>query len=131
KIFLFYTGHYKRTYHEGWWFHTAPVILVNNVPMVMDYLFMHGPVTIKEWTDEFIDAHTPCKVIHGNDNYINYKRRMVTYDDGHTLCLIRVVPMYYMEPNFLDGLDNRGEQISSFRDQDIAWARKGFSKTSY
>ena len=130
KIFLFYTQRYRGTYREKWWFHVAPVILVNNVPMVMDYLFEEHPLPIKKWTDDFIDSKTPCKVMHSLSDY-NYDTHDAVNGDSSLMCIIRIVPMYYYQPWDLDAFDQHGTTVNDFRPNELDMARHGFAHPTW
>src|SRR5690606_7148135 len=66
KAFIFFTASYINQNRFKWWFHVAPMLTVNEngqmVKRVLDVIFNHQPVTIKEWTDNFIFSKRPCKV---------------------------------------------------------------------
>jgi hypothetical protein len=66
KAFIFFTASYINSVRFKWWFHVAPMYLVNNQGeiknMVMDYRYTDRPLTIKEWTDKFVYTKRPCKI---------------------------------------------------------------------
>ncbi|HXH31040.1 MAG TPA: protein-glutamine glutaminase family protein [Bacteriovoracaceae bacterium] len=66
KVFVFFTASYINRVRFKWWFHVAPLYTVNvngsTQKFVMDYLFMNGPATIKEWTDLMVFTKRSCKM---------------------------------------------------------------------
>ncbi|MBA2405686.1 MAG: hypothetical protein H0V66_12995 [Bdellovibrionales bacterium] len=65
KVFAFFTASYINRVRFKWWYHVAPLLTVNeggkNVKRVMDYMFNHRPLTVKEWTDQLVFSKRPCK----------------------------------------------------------------------
>jgi hypothetical protein len=122
KIFMFYSARYRRTFREGWWFHVAPMIVVNGRPMVMDVEFTDTPLTIKKWTDEFIQNKAPCKIMR---RYQEYEDSSISNSEW---CLVRIVPEYYYQPMHVEAYDKGGPKETYWKDFDLAHARKGFTK---
>jgi hypothetical protein len=66
KVFIFYTHTYRRAYDFDWWFHVAPYTLVRNPSTqqleeyVLDPIFVDEPLTMKPWTDLFLESHRKC-----------------------------------------------------------------------
>ena len=73
KVFVFYTHKYRNDYEKlyrrksfDWWFHVAPYLLVKNEQgeveeRVIDPEFSDTPMTMREWTDLFIETNRACK----------------------------------------------------------------------
>jgi hypothetical protein len=65
KVFVFFTASYINSVRFKWWFHVAPLYTVNAgglKELVMDYRFTDRPMTVKEWTDQFVYTKRDCKV---------------------------------------------------------------------
>lgn len=65
KVFVFFTASYINSVRFKWWFHVAPLYTVNAgglQELVMDYRFTDRPMTVKEWTDQFVYTKRDCKV---------------------------------------------------------------------
>jgi hypothetical protein len=66
KAFVFFTDSYIKSVRLKWWFHVAPMYKVNNrgiiQDMVMDFRYTNRPMTVKEWTDQFVYTKRSCKV---------------------------------------------------------------------
>ena len=66
KVFVFFTASYINSVRFKWWFHVAPLYTVNDrgtiKELVMDYRYTSRPMTVKEWTDEFVYTKRACKV---------------------------------------------------------------------
>lgn len=66
KAFVFFTASYINSVRFKWWFHVAPLYKVNDrgvvKELVMDYRYTDRPMTIQEWTDQFVFTKRPCKV---------------------------------------------------------------------
>jgi hypothetical protein len=66
KAFVFFTASYINSVRFKWWFHVAPMYKVNDrgiiKDMVMDYRYTNRPMTVKEWTDQFVHTKRTCKV---------------------------------------------------------------------
>ncbi len=65
KIFVFFTASYINRVRLKWWFHVAPMLAVQVGDKVegrvMDFMFNHSPVSVKEWTDQFVFSKRPCR----------------------------------------------------------------------
>jgi hypothetical protein len=75
KVFVFFTESYIKSVRFKWWFHVAPLYTVNNngniQKLVMDYRFTDRPMTVKEWTDQFVYTKRSCKVTTKFSEYDN------------------------------------------------------------
>ncbi|WPU66407.1 protein-glutamine glutaminase family protein [Peredibacter starrii] len=65
KVFVFFTASYIDSIRFKWWFHVAPMYSVQTPEgvkdMVMDFRYTDRPMTIKEWTDQYVYTKRPCK----------------------------------------------------------------------
>lgn len=106
KIFIFYTRKYRREIRWKWWFHTAPLIRVNDEAIVLDREYTVSPVKEESWEWQFSkpkrDRDIDCKRIDRMSEY--YDR----YNTNNVYCNIHIAPMYYWEPSRLQKLENRG-----------------------
>lgn len=66
KAFVFFTASYINSVRFKWWFHVAPMYKVKDrgviKDIVMDFRYTSGPMTVKEWTDQFVFTKRSCKV---------------------------------------------------------------------
>lgn len=66
KVFIFFTKSYIDSVRFKWWFHVAPMYSVQTPAgvqeLVMDYRFTDRPMTVKEWTEQFVYTKRDCKV---------------------------------------------------------------------
>ena len=64
KVFVLFTASYINRVRFKWWFHVAPMVTVNEngtiQKRVLDFMFTHKPVTVREWTNQFIFSGRPC-----------------------------------------------------------------------
>jgi hypothetical protein len=118
KIFMFFSSRYIREYHYRWWFHVAPLTRVvtpeGPEERVMDPGFFKKPVSVKEWSDDFIKPRTPCKRVSRYSDYASVP---------HTeYCYFMVAPMFMWQPKDLEAVD-RGEPVKErFESFDIETA---------
>ncbi|MEI8347717.1 MAG: protein-glutamine glutaminase family protein, partial [Pseudomonadota bacterium] len=91
KVFLFYSERFYRKYPASriWDFHVAPIVIVRGIPMVFDPRFFYTPVNLKDWKNEFIDNHAPCKIMHHSSE----RER----EGLQEWCFLRIVPQYYLQ----------------------------------
>ncbi len=106
KLFMFFSSRYIREYRYRWWFHVAPLtrVITPQGPeeRVMDPGFFKQPVTVKDWSDDFIKPKTPCKRVSRYSDYASVQ---------HTeYCYFMVAPMYMWQPKDLEAVD-RGEPV--------------------
>jgi len=97
KIFALFTASYINRVRFKWWFHVAPMLAVKEngkiERRVLDFMFNHGPVTVKEWTDQFVFSKRPC---HPTTKFSEYDVNPQTED-----CYLMDGPMYYWSPTDL------------------------------
>ena len=94
KAFLFFTASYINSVRLKWWYHVAPVYNVNDngsiKELVMDYRYTDRPMTVKEWTDQFVFTKRPCKV---TDKFSQYDMNPQTEN-----CYLIFESMHYKIP---------------------------------
>lgn len=65
KVFVFFTASYIDSIRFKWWFHVAPMYSVQTPSgvqdMVMDFRYTDRPMTVKEFTDQYVYTKRPCK----------------------------------------------------------------------
>ncbi len=119
KIFMFYTARYQMVDEFEWWFHVAPLVSVKGVDYVLDGTFMQKPVTVKEWTNFFMQTDKiNCPAI------TNYKQ----YEDNQwtKLCYTMKAPMYYFRPLDLEMRDKQGAKKNNWVLPELQDARRAF-----
>lgn len=66
KAFVFFTASYINSVRFKWWFHVAPMYKVATPEgiqdLVMDFRYTDRPMSVKEWTDQFVYTKRACKV---------------------------------------------------------------------
>lgn len=99
KVFIFYTRKYRRSYPRWkWWFHTAPMVRVEDKEVVLDREYTNSPVSLESWEWQFSapnreqDGHRCARI----ENMSEYYDR---YNTNNIQCNILVAPMYYWEPS--------------------------------
>lgn len=119
KIFMFYTARYQVVDEFEWWFHVAPLVTVSGVDYVLDGTFMQKPVTVKEWTNYFMQTEKiNCPAI---TNYKQYEENQWT-----KLCYTMKAPMYYFRPLDLENRDKHGEKRNHWVLPELQDARRAF-----
>lgn len=73
KAFVFFSTAYINSVRFKWWFHVAPMYRVNNKgtlqDLVMDFRYMDRPVSVREWTDQYVYTKAPCKTTKKFSDY--------------------------------------------------------------
>ncbi len=127
KVFVFYTHAFKRDYRKAhgedfqWWFHVAPYLLAKNSngeteERVLDKEFSDRSLTMKEWTDLFIESKEKCIE---NVPYANFEGDVSATGASYNKnahCYIVRAPMYDMYPADVDARE-RGERPEMSWDQ--------------
>lgn len=94
KVFVLFTASYINRVRFKWWFHVAPMILVNEngtiQKHVLDFMFNHRPVTVREWTNQFVFSKRPCLP---TKRFSEYDVNPQTED-----CYLMEESMYYWTP---------------------------------
>lgn len=95
KAFVFFTNSYIIRNRFKWWFHVAPMLKVREggkiQHRVLDAMFNHGPVTVKEWINNFVFSKRDCKL---DGKFHEYDRSADQTQD----CYYFETPMYYWTP---------------------------------
>jgi hypothetical protein len=101
KVFMFFTSKYIRDYHYRWWFHVSPFTYVQDgngiSESILDFTFMSGPTSPREWSNYFIKPKTECPTVKSFSDYSSHQ-----YDQ---YCYFMKVPMYFWQPRHLEALE--------------------------
>lgn len=106
KLFMFFTKRYIWDYNYRWWFHVTPLTYVNGTPMTLDRTFSRGPLSIKDWTLDFIYSQRDCPIV---SKYSQYENNQQTEH-----CYLIPATMYFWQPRDLDHYEKTGEEKKSF-----------------
>lgn len=94
KMFIFFTIRYIREHDFEWWFHVAPMILVNEnskmAEKVIDRTFSKGPRDIEAWKTIFIGKDIQCPTVTKYSDQADYP---FTND-----CYFMKAPMHVHQP---------------------------------
>lgn len=119
KMFIFYTQRYIQLEEFEWWFHVAPMVVVQGEDYVLDGTFMQKPITAKAWKDYFIKSDkVNCPTI---ENYQEFKNNQWT-----KLCYLMKVPMYHLSPLDIEFRDTKGVQRNHWVLEELQDARRAF-----
>ncbi|MBC7397871.1 MAG: hypothetical protein H7333_10555 [Bdellovibrionales bacterium] len=113
KVFVFYTHAFKEYYRKAngkdfeWWFHVAPFVLskASNGTVeerVIDKAFSDRSLTMKEWTDLFIESKEKCIE---NVPFANFEGDVSAEGasfNRNAHCYLVRAPMYDMFPSDID-----------------------------
>lgn len=121
KVFLFFTDRYIREYQFGWWFHVAPLVLVNNEEWVVDPYFFDHPVDLQTWTNYFMPSHPVCKTAKSYSDYENGTN--IEY------CFLRKLPMYYYTPSKIETRDHQNQIINDWLDDEVVGAYQSLRRS--
>ncbi|WP_408095447.1 protein-glutamine glutaminase family protein [Peredibacter sp. HCB2-198] len=123
KVFVFFTASYIDSIRFKWWFHVAPAYSVQTPSgvqdMVMDFRYTDRPMTVKEFTDQFVYTKRPCKPT----------LRFSEYDVNPQTenCYLMIDSMHYKMPGEL-AAQEQGRYKSTTPDSEIRAAlRNGFN----
>lgn len=123
KVFVFFTASYIDSIRFKWWFHVAPMYSVQTPEgikdMVMDFRYTDRPMTVKEWTDEYVYTKRPCKPT----------LRFSEYDVNPQTenCYLMIDSMHYKVPGDL-ALQEQGRYKSTTPESEVRAAlRYGFN----
>jgi hypothetical protein len=126
KAFIFFTASYINRHRFKWWFHVAPMTYVregnSNVPRVLDYRFMQGPASIKQWTDLMVYSHRECKV---TDRFSEYDVNPQTED-----CYLIFESMYYRLPLDIQRRESHKRFLNEFQPAEIEFAMRASFKSA-
>jgi hypothetical protein len=123
KIFVFYTKKYRKEVSKKWWYHVAPMVMVNGEYIVMDKEFTRKPVTDQQWEYKFAarrigDNDYRCPKIDNINEYYETKNMADNY------CNILHASMYYWGPNDLKKTARTGEIQTQFKNSKLRYAAK-------
>lgn len=122
KVFIFYTQRYIQLEDFEWWFHVAPVVLVQGQEYVLDGTFMTKPIPVREWQNFFIKSEKiTCPVL---DNYADLAKNQWT-----RLCYLMKVPMYFLSPLDIENRDLKGMQRNHWELEELQDARRAFKNS--
>lgn len=121
KIFLFFSRKYIREHNFGWWFHVAPMLIVNSwfggkSEKVVDPRYITAPREIDWWIGKFVSGNVTCPEIKKYSEYADYP-----YSED---CYILKAPMYIYQPLDLEMQEVWGVQKNDFVQLDLEWAYK-------
>lgn len=120
KIFVFFTASYINRVRLKWWFHVAPMLAVQIGEKVegrvMDFMFNHSPVSVKEWTDQFVFSKRPCRP---TTKFSEYDVNPQTED-----CYQMEGPMYNWTPRDFHNQETQNRFKSDFSQGEIRAAYK-------
>lgn len=126
KVFMFFTRTYIRKYNYNWWFHVSPYTLVRENGMVtefvMDRRFISVPLTMKAWSDVFIQSRKSCPV----STYAHYRAN----NNGNEHCFHVKSHMYNRLPLHVENEENSGQSRSQFNSSEINYSYRAFSRRS-
>jgi hypothetical protein len=115
KVFMFFTAKYIRDYHYRWWFHVSPFSYVEDKGIVresiLDFRFMQGPVSPKEWSDQFIGPKSECPTVKKYSDYSDHQ-----YEH---YCYFMKVPMYFWQPRHLEALEAGASPPETFIREEV------------
>jgi hypothetical protein len=120
KVFIFFTASYINRHRFKWWFHVAPLMTVNNDGVlekkVLDFRYMSGPASIKEWTDLMVYSRRTCKE---TTKFSEYDVNPQTED-----CYLMVDSMYYRLPLDLHNQETQNKYRNSFYPSEISFSSR-------
>lgn len=138
KILIYYTPKYRSEVDKKWWFHIAPMVVVNGERIVMDKEFTREPLSDEKWESVFT-----VKMRNQNVGPRDYRCQKIVniseyYDRVNAnseYCNIQHTSMYYWEPNDMSRLEKEGKQKTEWVDweikaaaKEIMWGWKDFYK---
>lgn len=128
KIFLFFSRKYIREHHFGWWFHVAPLLIVDSwlggkSEKVIDPRYITAPREIDWWIGKFVSGNITCPEIKKYSEYADYP-----YSED---CYYLKAPMYVYQPLDLEMQEVWGVQKNQFVQLDLEWAYKEAFQMEY
>ena len=118
KVFVLFTASYINRNNFKWWFHVAPLVSFKSEKgteeRVLDYMFDRKPKTIKEWTDNFVFSHRPCKETR---KFSEYDINPQTED-----CYLMTDTMYIVSPMDLKNQELQGSYKTGFTQFELRMA---------
>lgn len=119
KIFMFYSKRYQIYEEFDWWFHVAPLVVVNGEDFVMDGTFMDKPTRVDEWKNFFMKTDKiSCPEIS----------RYQQFENNHwtRLCFLMKVPMYHFRPLDIENRDKKNIKRNHWLLEELQDARRAF-----
>lgn len=128
KIFLFFSRKFIREHNFGWWFHVAPLLVVDEwlggkSEKVVDPRYITAPRGIDWWTGKFVSGNITCPEIKKYSEYADYP-----YSED---CYVLKAPMYIYQPLDLEMQEVWGIQKNDFSQLDLEWAYKEAFQIEY
>ena len=115
KVFALFTASYIDRVRFKWWFHVAPVLLVQEgnhlEKRVLDFTFTSRPLTVKQWTDQFVFSKRPCLP---TKNFSEYDVNPQTED-----CYLMESSMYHWMPTDVQAQELQNRYKTQFYSSDI------------
>ncbi len=115
KVFVLFTASYIDRVRLKWWFHVAPLLKVQEgghvEKRVLDFTFSNRPLTIKEWTDQFVFSKRPCLA---TKKFSEYDVNPQTED-----CYLMESSMYHWMPDDLKAQELQNRYKTQFYTSDI------------
>lgn len=119
KLFIFWSKRYQILEEFDWWFHVAPMVVVNGEEYVMDGTFMKKPIPVLEWRNYFMKTDKiTCPVV---DTFQEIEAQHWT-----RLCFLMKVPMYHLSPLDIQFRDLQGIERNHWVLEELQDARKAF-----
>lgn len=126
KIFVFFTASYINSVHFKWWFHVAPLYSVKTgsgvQDMVADFRYTSRPMTVKEWTDQYVYTKRPCKV---TTKFSEYDVNPQTEN-----CYLIYESMHYKIPGEISQQETIGRYKTSTPESEVNQARRWAFETT-
>jgi hypothetical protein len=120
KVFLFFSDSYIERYNHPWWFHVAPLGLVQMGSSinerVMDRGFAQFPLKMKLWTDLFMKNKASCKLM---EKYTDYSQH-----PGEDDCYIYKASMFFWQPKDIEALERGASPKTQFINWEVRHAYK-------
>lgn len=118
KAFVFFTDSYIKSVRFKWWFHVAPMYLVNVngsvQSLIMDFRYSDGPQNMKTWTDKFVYTKRECKL---TNKFSEYDVNPQTEN-----CYLMIESMHYLHPLELMNQETLGQYKTSTSEAELKLA---------
>ena len=116
KVFMFFSWKYIRHYNYHWWFHVAPYVHdEKGTEIVLDPTFLRKPVTMKEWTDNFLRNDPECPVV---TNYVGHSAH-----GKNDWCYIVKAPMWSYHPDHIETANKKSAKIRTWHIDGLFYGR--------
>lgn len=126
KLFLFFTLKFIREHDYGWWFHVAPLLIVDQwlgkSEKVIDPKYINSPRSIDWWLGKFL-SNGNCQFITKYSDYADFP-----YLEN---CYLLKAPMYTYQPVDLEIEEVWGVKKTDFVTEDLQWAYKEAFQMEY